>query len=67
MQAFLIIKNIRMKINAGVKELIDRGVCDKGSIWNPSNCECECDKSCDTGKYFYTKKTVSSGKNWLIN
>ena len=24
--------------------------CDKGSIWNPSNCECECDKSCDTGE-----------------
>ena len=24
---------------------------DKGSIWNPSNCECECDKSCDIGEY----------------
>ena len=22
------------------KELIDKGVCDKGFIWNPSNCEC---------------------------
>ena len=33
------------------KELIDRGVCDKGSIWNPSNCECESDKSCDVGEY----------------
>ena len=21
------------------------------SIWNPSNCECKCDKSCDVGKY----------------
>ena len=20
---------------------------DKGFIWNPSNCQCECDKSCD--------------------
>ena len=20
-------------------------------IWNPSNCECECDKSCDVGEY----------------
>ena len=19
-------------------------VCDRGSVWNPSNCECECDK-----------------------
>ena len=26
-------------------------MCDKGFIWNPSNCECECDKLCDVGKY----------------
>ena len=26
-------------------------MCDKGFIWNPSNCECECDKSCDTREY----------------
>ena len=26
------------------KELIDKGICDKGLIWNPSNCECEWDK-----------------------
>ena len=25
--------------------------CDKGFIWNPSNCDCECDKSCDVGEY----------------
>ena len=31
--------------------MIDKGVCDKGFIWNPSNCECECDKSCDLGEY----------------
>ena len=31
------------------KELIDKGECDKGFIWKPSNCEC--DKSCDTGEY----------------
>ena len=24
---------------------------DKGFIWNPSNCECECEKSCDIGEY----------------
>ena len=24
---------------------------DEGFIWNPSNCECECDKSCDIGEY----------------
>ena len=26
-------------------------MCDKGFIWNPNNCECECDKSCDVGEY----------------
>ena len=31
--------------------MIVKGVCDKGLIWNPSNCECECDKSCDVGEY----------------
>ena len=29
--------------------MIDKGVCDKGYIWNPSNCEC--DKSYDIGEY----------------
>ena len=33
------------------KELIDKGVCDKGYAWNPSNCESECDKSFDIGEY----------------
>ena len=31
--------------------MIDKGVCDKGFIWNPSNCECECDKTYDIGEY----------------
>ena len=31
--------------------MIDKGVCDKDFIWNPSNCECECDKSCDIDEY----------------
>ena len=30
--------------------MIDKGVCDKGFIWNRSNCECEWDKSCDIGE-----------------
>ena len=39
-------------INADVnaQELINNGRCDKGFIWNPSNCECECDRSCDPGQ-----------------
>ena len=31
--------------------MIDKDVCNKGFIWNPSNCECECDKSCDISEY----------------
>ena len=27
-------------------------VSDKGFISNPSNCECQCDKSCNVGEYF---------------
>ena len=32
-------------------ELIDKGVYDKGFIWNQSNCACKCDKSCDVEEY----------------
>ena len=31
--------------------MIGKGRCDKGFIWNPLNCECECDKSCGIGQY----------------
>ena len=31
--------------------MIDKGICDKGFIWNPSNCKCECDKSCNVAEY----------------
>ena len=39
------------KCRCEYKELIDKGIWDKGFVWNPSNCECECDKSCDVGEY----------------
>ena len=31
------------KCRCGCKELTHKGVYDKGYIWNPNNCECECD------------------------
>ena len=34
-------------------ELSDKQRCDKGFIWNPSNCNCECDKSYDRGEKNY--------------
>ena len=38
--------------------MIDKGVCDKGFVWNPSTCECECDKSCDIGEYLDCRKKL---------
>ena len=49
MQLFVIINNDKCPCEC--KELVDKGVCDKEYAWNPSNCECECDKSCDVGEY----------------
>ena len=39
------------KCKCECRELIDKRMRDKGFIWNPSNCNCECDKSCDVGEY----------------
>ena len=39
------------KYRCECEELIDKGVCDKGFIWNLSNSECGCDKSCDSVEY----------------
>ena len=39
------------KCRSECKELIDKGVCENEFICNPSNCDCECDKSCDIGEY----------------
>ena len=40
-----------MECRCECKELIDKGLFDKRFFWNPSNCECECDKACDIGEY----------------
>ena len=40
------------------EDLIDKGICDKGFVWNPSNCMCECDKSCGVGEYLDYKSCV---------
>ena len=53
MQLFVIINNnkIEDKCRCECKELIDKGVCEKGYTWNRSNCKCEYDKSCDFREY----------------
>ena len=51
--------------------MIDKGICDKGFNWNPSNCECECDKSDDVSKNLdYKNKLknlvkISMRKNYI--
>ena len=42
---------IKSKCRCECRELIDKGVCNKGFICNLSNCECKCDKACDGGEY----------------
>ena len=50
------------KCRCECKQLIDKGGrCDKGFIWNPSDRDCECDKSCDVGKYL-DYKNCNGGK-----
>ena len=33
------------------KEFVDNERYDKGFIWNPSNCKCECNKLCNVEEY----------------
>ena len=35
-------------------------MCDEAFICNPSNCECECDKSCDIGNIAYENETLDA-------
>ena len=37
-------------------------MCDKGFIWNPSNCESQCGKSCDVGEYLDSKNCKCRSK-----
>ena len=52
------------------KELIDKGSFDKRFISNLSNCECQCDKSCNVGEYLdyeyckWREKLVDKLINW---
>ena len=37
-------------------KLIDKGICDKGFIWNPSSCECEFHKSVGVYRVFWRER-----------
>ena len=40
------------------EDLISKLTCDKGYMWNPSTCSCECDKYCEAGQYLDYKNCV---------
>ena len=42
--------------------MIDKGICEKGSIWNSGNCKCECDKSCNAVEYLDYENCKCRGK-----
>ena len=44
------------------EDLVSKLVCDKGYMWNPSTCACECDKYCEIGQYLDYKNCVSRKK-----
>ena len=37
-------------------------MCDKGFFWNPSICDCECDKLCDVGEFLDYKSCKRRNK-----
>ena len=53
MQMFVIIKSKveNEKCWCECNKLNGKGKFNKGFIWNPSNCDCVCDKSCDVEEY----------------
>ena len=48
------------------EELTDKGICDKGYAWNPSDYECECNQSSDAGEYL-DYENCRCRKGWYIN
>ena len=47
--------------------MIDKGTYDKEFNWNPSNCECESDKSCDVGEYLDYKNCNCKCRKRLVD
>ena len=50
------------KYRSECKELIDKGISDNRFMCDPSYWECECNKSCNTGKYLHYKNCKRRNK-----
>ena len=42
--------------------MIEKGICHKGFTWNPCNCNCESNKSCDVEEYLDYKNCKCRNK-----
>ena len=62
MKVFVIINNvgIMISVDANVKNWLINVYAIKDT-WNPSNCDCECDKSCDLSEYLDYKNSKCKG------
>ena len=66
MQVFVIInRRNEDKCRWECKELTGEEICDKGFNWNPGNCKCERDKSCDVGEYLDYKNCNKKYNKWV--
>ena len=53
------------KCRSKCKELVDKKVCHNRYFGNPSNCQCEYDRSCGIGEYLDYKNCVC--KNSIVD
>ena len=44
------------------EDFADKMVCEKGYMWNPSTCACECDMWCKPGQYLDYENCVCKNK-----
>ena len=62
--SFVIINNFGIMINTDVntKNWLTKEYVIKKVLWNPRNCECECDKSYNVGEYLDYENCKSRNK-----
>ena len=58
--------NNRQRFNEDTRRYECKELIDKGFIWNPSTCKCECDKLCRIGENVDYKNCISSIIDRLI-
>ena len=62
-----VVKNVNVRVFNLMSRTNQTRYMKLHETWNPSNCKCECDKSCDIGEYLDYESFKCGKKNWLIN